>query len=163
MNVANLEKMVSGLESKTIPGRDGPYLTRYLIEGSLALGTDELYPYPSAFIHHFHTPDQERDLHSHPWPWSQSVVLAGGYTERRARSWVDWRGVARIGQVVTRTYGPGDTNRFEVGDYHSVDELHGDTWTLFMTGPVDRTWYFWENGKPVHWQEYLRARGLLAA
>ncbi len=40
-------------------------------------------------------------------------------------------------------------------DYHRVLRLHGDTWTLFLTGPRRDDWGFLVDGEHVPWKKYL--------
>lgn len=65
---------------RVIDGPDGePYLERYAL---LVLGPDA-NPWFSLYLHRFVASDPDRGLHDHPWTWSVSLVLSGGYDELR--------------------------------------------------------------------------------
>jgi len=146
-----LRKIASTRRTRHIPRDDGkPYMTRYDIHGWMPEdGEDKKYPL-SIYLHRFHTPDYDEAPHSHPWAWARSLVLTGGYTERRMSE----------GVLVESRVKAGDLNRLEPDDYHIITELHGETWTLFSVGPRLGTWGFWVDGKLVPWRERMRQRGL---
>jgi hypothetical protein len=123
----------------TIPDSEGnPYLTRYYL-----FGKDRAFG--NIFLHHFHKSDSDADsdgtllMHNHPWPWSFSIILLGGYTEER-KVWADtgW-GVSR------KEYKPGSFNFITHDDFHRVELLENDGWSLFFTGwrSSKRSWGFW--------------------
>src|SRR5271167_2887082 len=71
------------LPSFTIPDNNGdPYLTRYYF-----FGKDRKFC--NLYLHHFHRSDMDKGmngyglLHNHPWPFSLSLILVGGYDEER--------------------------------------------------------------------------------
>jgi hypothetical protein len=150
-----------------IYGEAGEYLSRYLLRGRLNFD-DVRTPYArecietpaelrrpcrwSLYLHRFHQPDVDRALHSHPWAWSLSFVLAGGYVEERL---ID-------GEVVTREIRPFTFNWFGKDAFHRVSELRGkETWTLFLVGSKAQSWGFLVDGTYIPWRDYLRTRGLL--
>ncbi len=103
-----------------------PYLDRFALHGWLP-GSDRQEFAANVYLHHFFSPDRARHLHNHPWPWAESRILTGGYLERR--------------KVISK-YDPeqqrfirsaGDVVRLYDHTYHSIDELDGDVWTLFVT------------------------------
>lgn len=106
------------------------------------------------YLHEFKQPDEDRDLHNHPWSTSYSLLLVGGYDEERF-----------VGDGVgVRKLGPGRVNVIRRDDYHRVVRLHGaSTWTLFVTGKYVGTWGFRdrETRKYTVWSRYLRERGRL--
>lgn len=132
-----------------------PYLTRVL---SPRLFGCRLY------LHHFHRPDGDRNLHSHPWKWAASLILSGSYDEER---------IAPDADDIVRLYeasGAGKAHRgmftrgrrvrwfnfLRKGDYHAVTKLHGDVWTLFLVGPSHgEGWGFLVDGEHVPWDKYL--------
>jgi len=142
-----------GLRIRHIPRDDGkPYMTRYAIHGWMPEdGEDKKYPL-SIYLHRFHTPDYDLAPHSHPWAWARSLVLTGGYTEKRLNIETE--------QTQTLDVRSRDLNRLEPDDYHIITELHGETWTLFSCGPKLGTWGFWVDGKLVPWRDRMRQRGL---
>jgi hypothetical protein len=87
------------------------------------------------FLHHFVGSDRPTELHDHPWSWSLSVVLRGGYAEERRR---------RHDRTVRRRWvGPGGFNLLLPGIFHRVELCDGrPAWTLFVHGPKVRRWGF---------------------
>ena len=61
--------------------RGEPYLLRVKIFGYMP-GKPSWLPI-SMYLHLFIRPDEERAIHNHPWLWSASLILVGGYTEER--------------------------------------------------------------------------------
>ena len=116
-----------------------PYLTRIL--------SPRIFGY-RVFLHHFHRPDIDQHLHNHPWKWAASLILNGSYTEERLE------GVYGT-QAITFTQKVKRFNLLRDTDYHKVLELHGDVWTLFLTGPRIQDWGFLVEGQHVPWTEYL--------
>ncbi len=150
-----LHEAVRHLRIREIPREDGKqYLTRYDIHGWMpADGEAKKYPL-SIYLHRFHAPDFDPAPHNHPWEWSRSLILTGGYVERR-RDPADGA-MRRVGRR------PGDLNRIDSDTFHVVEELCGrETWTLFSAGPKTGTWGFWppERGY-TEWRDRLRERGL---
>lgn len=160
---------------RVIYDRDGvsPYLTRhYLIgcakmpDGSApfdALGNpkqgavfDERFPV-QLYLHRFHRGDQDEELHNHPWRWSASFVLAGGYLEERRTR--DRHGRPSNG-VEVRAVLPFMVNRIGGDDFHRVDLLEKDAWTLFLVGPRVSSWGFWNRHSGVFtpWRDFLAQR-----
>lgn len=159
----------------TIRAPDGsPYLSRLLLPRVRIPGTQvEFRP----MLHHFHRPDDDGELHSHPWSWAASLVLAGGYEEERlvGDPRLD-RFMTSVGQcaMCARWRGecPGHPAERDVkqvrfwnyltkDDYHRVTRLRGSTWTLFVSGPrtPDNAWGFLtEDGVHVPWQDFLEDR-----
>lgn len=155
-------------EPRVILDREGkrPYLSRYYLtsrprmaDGSAPvvggeLRRDVLPPPPVAlYLHRFHQSDDGGQLHNHPWRWALSLVLAGGYSEER-------RGFG--GRVDRRTVSPFSLNWIGRADFHRVDLLEEDAWTLFLVGPKVSSWSFWERvtGETIPWRDYItRIRG----
>lgn len=116
---------------------------------------------PSMRVHHIMRPDQDRDLHDHPWN-ARTIVLRGWYSEERP---VDeffynpgWTGqVERDGEmrdVFMRR--AGYTGRLLFGQYHRISAVsEGGVWTLFITWRYRGTWGFLVDGKKVPWRTYL--------
>lgn len=131
------EWLAKRLPSFTIPTPDGePYLTRYYL-----FGADRKWG--NIFLHHFHSSDKDMApsgtyyLHNHPWPWSFSIILVGGYVEERRRP---------DDALEERTYLPGSINMLTDKDFHRVDLIGKDGWSLFFTGwrSDKRSWGFWD-------------------
>lgn len=109
--------------------RDGqPYLERYFAAG---WSPTNRRTGPAIFLHHFVASDAARAVHSHPWGWSASLILAGGYREERCGP--DQR-------VIVREYRPGDLNVIEADDRHRIDLLAADCWSVFLAGSFEKAW-----------------------
>lgn len=143
---------------RIIVGRDGrsPYLSRWYLLGAPRDSAGRIVAAVkgqwrerlpvNVFLHRFHRSDDDGALHSHPWKWSLALVLAGGYSEER-----------RAGDgVFRRTVGPLSLNFIRADDYHRVDLLEADAWTLFVAGPKAGTWFFWDREKKARagWREF---------
>ena len=98
-------------------------------------------------LHHFHRPDVGPHLHNHPFRWAISIVLSGSYRETRFRV-----GSAPVDRNVRHF------NVLTDRDYHMIQQLHGDVWTLFVVGPRVQQWGFLVNGRHVDSHDHLRAR-----
>ena len=106
------------------------------------------------YVHRFHRGDDDDATHSHPWLWSVSLILAGGYIEERRM-----RGT---NIVVTRTVKPWMLNFIRGDDFHRVDLIEKDAWSLFFAGPRVSSWSFWDRktGETMPWREFIaRKRG----
>jgi hypothetical protein len=131
----------------TIMDRDGiaPYLTRWYVaypDGDQRQRKD--IPF-NAFIHRFWQSD-EPCIHTHPWNWSFSIILKGGYWEHLPDKTI-WRGRGSFRLL-----------RPDKSDKHWIEipkGQEGKVWTLFVRGRTTHSWYFIENGVWVPWQEYL--------
>lgn len=92
-------------------------------------------------IHWIRLPDQDRDMHDHPWN-ARTIILRGGYIEQR------------LDGEVSRVFGDTATLRF--GEYHRIKTIFpGGAWTLFISGPYQGTWGFLVDGVKVKWRTYL--------
>jgi len=96
---------------------------------------------PRFFLHHFFRGDADEAVHNHPWSWSASLILTGGYREDR------WDPEQKA--LGTRYFFPGDVNVIRRDDFHRVTLLTPERgcWTLFLaTGRVeeksDHDWGF---------------------
>jgi hypothetical protein len=81
-----LERITDHLPMREIKDGDTPYLERFYV-GTI-FGT-------RFYLHQFVASDPDRGLHSHPWPWAASIILAGWYLEQRrsgtyARCWLNF-------------------------------------------------------------------------
>lgn len=123
------ERWAHALQVQRI-ARDGrPYLDRYFVAGwnPFARRGDS-----AIFLHHFVASDEPGKFHTHPWDYSVSVILAGGYREQRCIA----------GAVMTRDYVAGDLNVLTADDQHRVEVLDADCWTLFLAGRFITRWRF---------------------
>jgi len=122
------------LRAKAIKGPQGePYLERYMLHR----GRES-----ALFLHRFLDSDPDRGLHDHPWKVSVSLILWGGYTERRLVREVGADGVERTRMIVRRMR-PGMLNIIRGADCHQV-VLDGPRppWTIFWHGPRIKPWGF---------------------
>ena len=155
-----------------------PYLSRYYLHGRPTM-PDGSEPFDEfgdpregaqwdktfgVYLHRFHRGDEDREHHSHPWDWSFSVILVGGYREeRRVKRWVWDRWVYEIEEHIRL---PGTFNAIGKDDFHRVDLIDGECWTLFVAGPKVDTWGFWdrETNQFFPWREFVdRKRGLVVS
>lgn len=116
---------------------------------------DTEYSLPiSLMLHKFHRGDNDLALHNHPWLWSYSLILAGGYREER-RVLAGGREV-----VATCTFLPFTGNRILANDFHRVDLLEKDCWSLFLAGPKTQSWGFWDRdtGEYTPWRQFISRR-----
>ncbi|MBP5969417.1 hypothetical protein [Pseudomonas iridis] len=122
----------------------------------------------SVRIHHIKRPDNDRDLHDHPWN-ARTIILRGGYTEQRLLQADD----PALQQLLMKTAElrqsfdapfeateyidrrPGDTASLSYGEYHRIDSVvDGGAFTLFISGPYQGTWGFLVSGVKVPWRTY---------
>lgn len=82
---------------------------------------------PHLYLHHFFRGDADSELHNHPWLFSMSLILTGGYIEER------WHPETRT--LRTRHCHPGDVNVIRSTDFHRVTLMRPDRgcWTLFLS------------------------------
>ena len=116
-------------------------------------------------IHHIMRPDEDRDLHDHPWN-ARTIILRGWYTEQRLEpaSTADWLSPCRptlwlqddeVYKLATKTRAAGDTARLNHGEYHRIDQVSPDgVTTLFITSKWRGDWGFLVNGVKVPWRTY---------
>ena len=132
-----IKQLVEKLPSFTITKDGKKYLTRYYV-----FLKDRVFG--NIFIHHFHRSDMDTGtdglglLHCHPFDWSFSFVLSGGYIEERRRS---------DGSVYTKLVKPFSFNFISKKDFHRVDLLDENrgAWTIFFTGSrKNNSWQFWD-------------------
>lgn len=155
---------------RVIYDREGgtPYLSRWYLIGTRRsddedlkgqaaddeLDADERRRPFKLFLHRFHRSDDDGALHSHPWTWAVSFVLVAGYSEER-----------RVGDdVIRRRVRPWTINFLRGADYHRVDLVEEDAWSLFLVGPKVSTWFFWDRNtkQRAEWRPFIRAkRGLI--
>ena len=111
------------------------------------------------YLHRIHTPDVDRDPHTHPW-WFVSLVLSGGYDELvwdhpedigspAARDAIRWARKRTRGRWSLRTVGRSQA--------HRITDVRGVLWTLVLTGPRRASWGFWTPMGFVDWRDYLTA------
>lgn len=129
------------------------YITRYWITWPLRSPRDGGWDSSESWLlHQFFSPDLERAIHTHPYPFT-STILSGGYLERKSPEGWDGKIGPELDDCLLRMHVEGDTivnsNPMEP---HQVVSLLPDTWTLLHTGTRVTGWGFWEPGKP--WKAY---------
>ena len=123
------ESLAATAFAQLIQPNGTPYLERYFLAG---WNPTRPRKGPAVYLHHFVASDPADQVHSHPWIWSASVILVGGYREERC-----------IGDARTvREYRPGDVNVLLPADRHRIDLLGADCWTLFLAGDFRQPWAF---------------------
>lgn len=114
---------------------------------------------PHLYLHHFFRGDADAAVHNHPWQFSMSLILTGGYVEER------WDPETK--SLRTRHCYPGDINVIRASDYHRVVLKHPDRgcWTLFLsTNRVEeKNGYDWgfldpKTEKYTPWGEFTQKR-----
>ncbi len=148
-----LVNFLGNLLIKTFPGRaklievEGkPYVTRFYIKHNGR--------FPGIYLHHFYQSDPDRDLHNHPWAWSFSLILTGGYNELRFEA--SEGSLAHLEPTVYDRKAPG--YNFIRGDtFHRVilKDLKAGAWTIFVSGPDVKDWGFMTPRGFVPHQKYL--------
>ena len=104
------------------------------------------------FLHKFHRGDDDAELHNHPWTWAFALILSGGYIEERRRGAMEGGG-----PVFIREVRPFSLNLIHFDTFHRVELLEKDAWSLFVAGPREGGWSFWNRatGKLTPWREFI--------
>ena len=169
-NLANLlRKILVTLSKKLNPpnviyDHEGisPYLSRYyLLRGPQS--SDGSRPFDefgrpkkniirtngwSLVLHNFHQSDSTTKLHNHGWSWGLSFVLSGGYSEEKL-----------VGsKVIRRTIKPFSINFIRPNEFHRVDLLEKDAWTIFLRGPRLNEWFYKdrETHQKINWDKHVK-------
>jgi hypothetical protein len=122
--------LASTLEVERIDRNGAPYLCRYYAAG---YSPHNKKAQASIYLHHFLASDPYTQVHSHPWSWSLSLILVGGYREHRCQA---------NGLVLVREFRPGEVNVITANDEHRIELLAEDCWTLFCAGSYAQPWRF---------------------
>ncbi len=101
------------------------------------------------YLHRILADDDDRALHDHPW-FNCSILLAGGYREITPR----WTKIRNRFSVVFRR--ATSSHRLELLRDSAGNKL--PCWSLFITGPVIRTWGFHCPKGWVPWREFVDER-----
>lgn len=115
---------------------------------------DDRFPF-QLYLHKFHRGDDDLALHNHPWKWAISFILAGGYKEERRIE--EKRMLYKVHRVVYSFVEPLSFNFLRGNDFHRVELLEKDAWTLFLVGPRVQGWGFWDRhtGEFWPWREFI--------
>lgn len=133
-----------------IGGSENPYCNRWWV-----IPRNRLF---NIYLHQFVRDDDDRALHDHPWV-NCSIVLRGGYTETRFSK--KPRKDAPLPEYRTRWRGAGSVTFRRASTAHRVILMGSPkgrqpSWSLFLTGPVMRSWGFWcPLGRWVHWRDFV--------
>lgn len=120
-------------------GGEQPYLKRWFV-----IPRNRFF---NIYFHTIHRDDDDRALHDHPW-WNVSLLLAGSYVEHTIQAGgIHVRTPRECGDIVFRTAKAA----------HRLEIENGHCWTLFITGPVVRTWGFHCKHGWVPWREFVDA------
>lgn len=106
----------------------------------------------AVYLHKFHRGDEDLELHNHPWRWSVALVLSGGYREERRRGAPE-----KGGWVFVREVRPPAINLIHHDTFHRVTLLEKTAWSIFVAGPREKGWGFWNRSSGVFtpWREFL--------
>ncbi len=129
---------------REIQHTDGrPYLDRYFI---LFKKRPAWAPF-NIFLHRFHSSDDDRAYHDHPWTWWGSFILCGGYWEHKSqpKPHQEWHGALSF-----RVNKPHTLHRLSL----DKEKAQSETWTLFFVGKRFRDWGFSETGND--WTDYRK-------
>lgn len=128
-----------------VPDLDRPWLN-YLVRYRLIQT-----PWFGIYLHRINLPDSRPTLHDHPWNFV-SIVLKGGYCERRATEPVN------LSSARWRTYEAGQINRMPIGHAHYIASVfRKPTWTLVFVGRRQRVWGYWDEKAGLrHWTRFDR-------
>ena len=108
---------------------DKPYLERYLLGRVFGI---------TFFLHRFLASDGDRFVHDHPWRWSLSWILCGGYKEERLQYLnpeTGWHSRHRY-------LSSGWINVLTPRAFHRIQQPEHETWTLFVHGRRLKQWGF---------------------
>lgn len=102
----------------------------------------------SFVLHHFHKSDSTTKLHDHGWTWGLSFMLAGGYMEEKL---VD-------GKVITKKVKAFTFNFIRPNEFHRVELIEKDAWSLFFCGPRTKEWNYKDRKtfKIIPWKKHLK-------
>lgn len=126
--------------------RDGKlYLSRWVLFRSVPA---------RVFFHKFYLSDPDESVHSHPWHWSFSIILKGGYKEERRV----WNSAKNDFEIVVRDIKPGNINVIWGDTFHRVTlNDNKPAWSLFFAGKRLQSWYFYsmEKRETIEWFKFL--------
>lgn len=114
--------------------------------------------YFNIYLHQFHRSDMDIGanglglLHNHPVPFAIGIPLINGYWEERRN----------VDDSITKKFvKPFSLNFLSYKDFHRVDLVGEDAWTIFITGPRIKglDWYFWDRTtkEVIPWQNIAGA------
>jgi hypothetical protein len=122
---------------------------------------------PRIYLHFFGRPDEDRELHDHPWGFT-TIVLWGGYDE--ISHVMNYRPFEPSGEIRQDCLGFLSIRRRQATHAHRITRLHTKhVVTLVLRDHSrQRTWGFWcDQGIAsrvwawVPWHQYMVAKNLL--
>lgn len=111
-----------------------PYIERWVLDFGVF----------SLRLHHWLSSDDQRHFHDHPW-WFFTIILAGGYTD--------------ISPSVREKMIPGRFKLRSAFHQHTVKVDRGGCWSFLVTGPENRVWGFWVDGRFRKRNKYFFEKG----
>lgn len=134
--MANLFNFLKRLPDQIIGEPENPYLLRWFIIPRNR--------FLNIYLHNFWKSDDDRALHDHPWI-NVSIPLKGIFSE-----------VLSDGSINIRK--PGKFYLRSATEPHRLllaDNMLSKVWSLFITGPYQRTWGFHCPKGWVHWKDFV--------
>jgi hypothetical protein len=122
-----------------VGGKMNPYMKRWHLIKRNSVG--------GVYLHEFKRSDYDGALHDHPYLFNISFLLKGHYIEHTIKAGgVHKRARYEAGHLKFR--GPWSAHRIEIEE--------PGTWSLFITGPRVRDWYFHcPNGLKL-WSDFVK-------
>ena len=117
-----------------IGGEASPYLRRWHVIPRNR--------FMNIYLHQFLRDDDDRALHTHPYAWNCSILLRGRYDEH-------------LPTGVKSRRAPGFVFRWGEAAHRVVLPEGRPCWTLFITGPRVREWFFLCPKGRVHWRDFV--------
>lgn len=129
-----------------IGGAERPYMLRWWV-----IPRNRWF---NIYLHKIMRDDDDRALHDHPW-WNVSILLAGAYREVMPDLKARRTPYTRIADLptITKIRRRGSVVFRRAAASHRLEVAEGPVWSLFITGPVLRTWGF---HCPQGWKEWRR-------
>lgn len=134
------EKTIAGRQPDFLigPNKDDPYMRRWWI-----IPRNRWF---NIYLHEILHSDDDRALHDHPW-FNASFLLLGRYLEHTIR---------RGGVAVVTERRQGDLCLRTPWAAHRLETVENErTISLFITGPIMRTWGFHCRRKWIPWKEFV--------
>lgn len=129
-------------------GTTGIYITRYMLDDG---------PSGRTYLHQFHRPDEDREYHDHPWPFT-AFIIVGSYVETRVKE--ESTSITSLSEERSA----GTSYTITASEWHRIESLcNGDpVWTLVRTGPKEKSWSFFDStsGRKTPWREFIRLKAL---
>ena len=98
----------------------------------------------NVYLHEFNRSDDDRAFHDHPW-YSCSFLVSGEMKEH------SYKGI----RLLYKFLPVFRTAKFA----HRLELVKGPVTTLFITGPVQRSWGFHADNGWIPWEEFVTYEG----